>query len=72
MSKKMGKVTHLWNEAKEQVELNNLDKVRDLLDRCLLALAEATTEGIEVIDNVRVDLWKDRVWLLLEEKDLLL
>jgi hypothetical protein len=72
MSKKIGKVTNLWTTARRQVSVNKLAEARDTLDKCLLALAEATDEGIEVIDNVKVDLWKDRVWLLLEEKGLLL
>jgi hypothetical protein len=71
MSRKVGKVTNLWNKAKNQIEEGKLDQARNTLDACLLVLARATERNIEVIDNVKIDLWKDRVWLMLEEKELL-
>jgi hypothetical protein len=71
MSKKVGRVTNLYNKAKRQLEKNQLEDARDTLDTCLLVLAMETEHGLETIDNVKTDLWKDRVWLLLEEKQLL-
>jgi hypothetical protein len=71
MSKKVGKITNYWNQAKEKIQIGELEKARIILDKCLLILAIASERGIEVLDNVKVDLWKDRVWLLLEEKELL-
>ena len=71
MSKKVGRVTNLYNKAKRQLEKNQLEDARDTLDICLLVLAMETEHGSETIDNVKTDLWKDRVWLLLEEKQLL-
>ena len=72
MSKKVGKITNYWNQAKEQVQNKQFEEARTTLDTCLLILALATEEGVEVLDKVRLDLWKDRIWLLLEEKELLL
>jgi len=72
MSKKVGKITNYWNNAKEKIQVGELEKARIILDKCLLILAIASEHGIEVLDNIKVDLWKDRVWLLLEEKELLL
>jgi hypothetical protein len=71
MSKKVGRVTNLYNKAKKQIKENQLEDARDTLDTCLLALAIETEHGKEIIDNVKTDLWKDRVWLLLEEQQLL-
>jgi len=71
MSKKVGRVTNLYNKAKRQLEKNQLEDARDTLDTCLLVFAMETEHGSETIDNVKTDLWKDRVWLLLEEKQLL-
>jgi hypothetical protein len=72
MSKKVGKITNYWNQAKEQVQNKQFEEARATLDTCLLILALATEEGVEILDKVRLDLWKDRIWLLLEEKELLL
>jgi hypothetical protein len=71
MSKKVGRVTNLYNKAKNQLKENQLEDARDTLDICLLVLAMETERGLEIIDNVKTDLWKDRIWLLLEEKQLL-
>jgi hypothetical protein len=71
MSRKVGKVTNLWNKAKNQIEQGKLEHARNTLDICLLVLARATEQNVEIIDNVKIDLWKDRVWLMLEEKELL-
>ncbi len=72
MSKKVGKITNYWNNAKEKIQVGELEKARTILDKCLLILAIASERKVEVLDNIKVDLWKDRVWLLLEEKELLL
>ena len=72
MSKKVGKITNYWNQAKEKIQVGELEKARIILDKCLLILAIASEQKVEILDNVKVDLWKDRVWLLLEEKELLL
>jgi len=71
MSKKIGKITNYWNQAKEKIQIGELEEARTILDKCLLVLALASENNIEVLDNIRVDLWKDRIWLLLEEKELL-
>jgi len=72
MSKKIGRITNYWNQAKEKIQIGELEKARIILDKCLLILALASENGIGILDNIQVDLWKDRVWLLLEEKELLL
>ena len=72
MSKKVGKITNYWNQAKEQIQNKQFEEARVTLDTCLLILALATEGGVEILDKVRLDLWKDRIWFLLEEKELLL
>ena len=52
MSKKVGRVTNLYNKAKRQLEKNQLEDARDTLDTCLLVLAMETEHGLETIDNV--------------------
>ena len=71
MSKKVGKVTNMFAKAKQLISEQRFDEARDTLDTCLLVLAIDAENGVEKVDNVKIDLWKDRVWLLLEEKQLL-
>lgn len=57
--------TKSWLRAKKLAEENNLEAV-PLLEIMIIRLAEMTNKGIKEIENVKVDLWKERAWLTLE------
>jgi hypothetical protein len=65
--KTIGKITNTWKSALKYVENNDVEKAVESLDTCLLILAQATEEGKTQLDNVKVDTWKVRVWVKLEE-----
>jgi hypothetical protein len=65
--KKIGKITNTWKFALDCIKSNNTEKAVEFLDTCLLILAHATKEGKIQLDNVKVDTWKVRVWVKLEE-----
>lgn len=64
--KKVGKITNTWKTALKQIENGEVDKAVESLDKCLLILAMATDEYTK-IDGVKIDTWKVRVWVKLEE-----
>jgi hypothetical protein len=64
--KKVGKITNTWKLALKQIEEGKVDEAVESLDRCLLILAMATDEDTK-LDGVKIDTWKVRVWVKLEE-----
>ena len=67
--KKVGKITNTWKKALQFIKAKDTENAVEQLDTCLLILAQATEAGETIIDNLRVDLWKMRVWVKLEELD---
>jgi hypothetical protein len=67
MSKKVGKITNTWKKALQSIKAKDTESAIEQLDTCLLILAKATEEGLDMIDNLRVDLWKMRVWVKIED-----
>jgi hypothetical protein len=67
MSKTVGKITNQWVKSLNLIKQNNILEAIDALDVCLLILAQATEDGIVMLDNIKVDLWKTRVWVKLED-----
>jgi flavin-binding protein dodecin len=65
--KTVGKITNTWKNALDHIKNNNIEKAVKTLDTCLLILAQATEEGKTQLDNVKIDTWKVRVWVSLEE-----
>jgi len=65
--KTVGKITNTWKQALNQIENNDIQNAVDTLDKCLLILAQATEEDKIKLDGVKVDTWKVRVWVTLEE-----
>jgi hypothetical protein len=60
-----------WDQAKQYVEQNELEKADEAFDWCLLLLAKATLNGESSYCGYKVDLWKMRVWKAIEEAGLL-
>ena len=69
--KTIGKITNNWKSALNHIENKDVEKAVESLDTCLLILAQATEEGKTQLDNVKVDTWKVRVWVKLEELNVL-
>ena len=64
---KVGKITNTWKAALEQIENGNVDEAIESLDKCLLILAMVTEDNEVKLDGVKIDTWKVRVWVKLEE-----
>jgi hypothetical protein len=68
-------ITKIYAEAREAVKNNEMDKARDLFDTGLMIVAQAREEGLsdkDLIEDVRVELWLERLWYGLENNDLLI
>lgn len=65
--RKVGKITNTWQSALEQIEKGEVDEAIESLDKCLLILAMATEDEESKLDGVKLDTWKVRVWVKLEE-----
>ena len=62
--KKVGKITNTWKKALQFIKAKDVPSAVEQLDTCLLILAQE--EG-DIIDNLKVDLWKMRVWVKIED-----
>ena len=62
--KKVGKITNTWKKALQFIKAKDVPSAVEQLDKCLLILAQE--EG-DIIDNLKVDLWKMRVWVKIED-----
>lgn len=62
-----------WLElkAKSKSKDINIDEIDQLTCRLIADLAELTDNGVEEIDGVSIDLYKDRVWWVVEKVGLL-
>jgi hypothetical protein len=65
--KTVGKITNTWKTALKHIKNNEIELAIETLDRCLLILAQETGDEDTELDGVKVDLWKVRVWVKLEE-----
>lgn len=68
-------ITKIYAEAREAVKNNEMDKARDLFDTGLVIVAQAREEGLsgkDLIEDVRVELWLERLWYGLENNNLLI
>jgi hypothetical protein len=69
--KKVGKITNTWKRALQQIRSKQINEAIETLDECLLILALASEDNVEKLDGVNIDLWKTRVWVKLEDLDVL-
>lgn len=65
--KKVGKITNTWKKALQSIKSKQVDEAVEKLDECLLILAIETEKGTDKLDGHTLDLWKMRVWVKLED-----
>ena len=65
--KKVGKITNAWKKALQLIKSKQTNDAVEKLDECLLILAIETEKGTDKIDGHTLDLWKMRVWVKLED-----
>lgn len=68
-------ITDCYENARESLKQEKLDKARDWADYGIVKVAEARDEGMGVddeLDDVRIGLWLERFWYFLENNNLLL
>jgi len=65
--KKVGKITNTWKKALELIKSKQVNDAVEKLDECLLILAIETENDTETLDGHTLDLWKMRVWVKLED-----
>ena len=65
--KKVGKITNTWKQALQFIKSTQINDAVEKLDECLLILALETENGTETLDGHTLDLWKMRVWVKLED-----
>jgi len=65
--KTVGKITNTWKKALKQIKNKETEQAIETLDQCLLILAQETVDETTELDGIKVDLWKVRVWVKLEE-----
>jgi hypothetical protein len=68
--KTVGKITNTWKKALKQIEDKDVEGAVESLDKCLLILAIATGDE-DKLDGVKIDTWKVRVWVKLEELNII-
>ena len=66
---------HCLDKAKEFYKLGDNDKARDYCDMGIgyvAAKKESGWDGEDLIENVKINLWLERFWMFLENKNLML
>ncbi len=66
---------HCLEKAKEFYKLGERDKARDYCDMGIAYVAgkkENGYDGEDLIEDVRINLWLERFWMFLENKQLML
>jgi hypothetical protein len=61
----------LFEEGKDFLKTNQLEKADERFDMCLCQLAEATLRGLTELEGYSICLWKSRVWTKIEQGGLL-
>ena len=68
-------LTHCLAQAKEFYKLGDQDKARDYCDMGIGFVAAKKAngwDGEDLIEDVKINLWLERFWMFLENKNLLL
>ena len=63
-----------WQKAKTLIKEGKLEEVEPLLWHLIGQLAKMTMDGVhgdELVEGVRLDVWKDRIWLMLQKNNLM-
>tara|TARA_R110000824_G_scaffold6274_2_gene29046 strand:- start:521 stop:733 length:213 start_codon:yes stop_codon:yes gene_type:complete len=64
-------VKKLYDQGREFVKKNQLERADECFDMCIAQLAECTLNNIEHVEGAPVDLWKTRTWVAIEKAGLL-
>jgi hypothetical protein len=68
-------LSYCFDQAKLNFKEGNLDKSRDFCDCGIKYLAIKRGEGMssdDIIEDFRIELWLERFWMFLENKNLML
>jgi len=64
---KYGSLTTQWLVIKDLLKEGDLSpETLDLLDEMLIYLGEYTLKGYKEIEDIMIELWKERVWYSIE------
>ena len=68
-------LTTIYNDARTLVDSNKMDEARDMCDLGIVKVAQHRLEGAQVedkLERVKIGVWLERFWFLLENNNLLL
>ncbi len=66
MKKQEVSFARYFDRMKQTVSRGDKEKATEMIDIMLAYLGKATMDNIEKIENIKVDMWKSRVWGTLE------
>jgi hypothetical protein len=72
--KKTNVVTPMWSKCRKALDENNLELADDLLMTLIFKLGEYTIKGFkdaDVIEGVKLEVWKERAWFSLQNAGLM-
>jgi len=64
-------ITDRWKVAKALIQENKLEEADDHITESLDMLATYTEKGFTVVEKVKLDIWKERFYFMLENAGLL-
>ena len=67
-------ITPMWDKCKNALAENNLELADDLLMTLIFNLGEYTIKGFkdaDVIEGVKLEVWKERAWFSLQNAGLM-
>lgn len=68
-------LTTIYSKARTLVDSNKMDEARDMCDWGIVKVAQHRLDGAQVedkIERVKIGVWLERFWFLLENNNLLL
>jgi hypothetical protein len=72
--KKTNILTPMWEQCKRVVDSGNLELADELLMQLIFKLADYTSMGYadkDLVEGVKMEVWKERAWIKLETAGLL-
>ena len=72
--KKTNILTPMWEQCKRVVDSGNLEFADELLMQLIFKLADYTSMGYadkDLVEGVKMEVWKERAWIKLETAGLL-
>ena len=69
--KKKHPITYNYKKIRRFFKEDRIQEAEELLNWGIARLANMSLEGIQTIDKVDINLWKDRYWFELENHNLL-